>query len=624
MDKELRNVIWSTGLFDPAEIIKTFSSYFPVIAKINEDYKGDDNIQEVKKGTLLCFSCIAIQKRVVAYEKNKRSLSIPVDSPFYFEVKTSKGFTKPKRMHDILNSFPLPVILRFESSVAVDISISISGTAPLKAKELGEIVVKWVYEEKFLQGAYIEGDTNSYTNYIVMPCHLNVKMKVGKGISGHPTRYWEIFREGFSLHPSVYSHRVLQGSCHVFVFNGKTENEKQIYAHIQSSNYGLLRTRSVGANGGPLHLESHDSGYDDSYRDSDPSSRFSSGSQGSSSVSSHHSACSSQWSNDNGRYSSSLSASSDNGMNSQFNQSRHSASSEGVRHLDSSQTRHQDSSQSRHRDSSQGRHRDSSQGRHRDSSQGRHQDSSQGRHLDSSQRWRLDSSPSKYPESSQSRYLDSSHGIYQDDNQSFDLDSSLSNHPDTSLSNHPDASLSNHPDTSQDWHLDCSKSIHSDSNQSRNSDSSQGMTVWKGTELGSPITINVVVPSDDEDDEPDYENVPPPLPSRQNRKLSAGECCQNIDIDNEDMVLFVPAQSQRRNSAPSLADQHTLPDALFHSRESLPPPPAFCGVLSKSLPSLYDGDYVSSVCREEPNNIQLPQKLEKGKPKKKGFFLKWK
>ncbi len=282
MAEELIKVVWTAGSFNPAEIMNTFKYDFPVLVKTNEDYKGNGDTQDIKKGTILCFSHIRIQKRAVAYDNNKRSLSIPLDYQFRFQVKTDSGFTRPKSLHRILHNFPLPVTLCFDSHIAGDICLSSSGTTPTRADQFGELVVKWVYREKLLQGAYIEGDADIYSNYMVMPCHFNIKMKVGKGIKGKTTEYWKTFRERFALHIDACSLPALQGSIHIYVFNGKTENENQIYANIQSSNYGLLRAHSVGANDGAIQCgQNHDSGFDDSYQGGHLSQRSSTGSQGS-------------------------------------------------------------------------------------------------------------------------------------------------------------------------------------------------------------------------------------------------------------------------------------------------------------------------------------------------------
>ncbi len=295
MAKELSKVLWTQENFDPAEIMKSLKHNFPIIAKTNQDYKSDDDTLHVKKDTILCFSGIGIQKRAVAYDKNRRSLSIPLNYPFHFEVKTCSGFTKPKSLCGILDLFPLPVTLRFDSHVARDICFSGDGAAPLRADEFGELEIKWVYEEKFLQGAYIEGDTNISSNYMVMPCHHNIKLKLGKGVKCQNAGYWDMFKARCDLHPNAYSHPDLQGSYHIFMFNGQTDNEKEINANIQSSNYGLLRAHSVGANKCDIRVQSHESGFDDSYHDGDLSQRSSAGSQGSgrmpSTPSSHQTQC---------------------------------------------------------------------------------------------------------------------------------------------------------------------------------------------------------------------------------------------------------------------------------------------------------------------------------------------
>ncbi len=282
MAKELSKVVWSQGSFNPVEIINRFDNDFPVLVKIKADYKGDGDTKDIKKGTVLCFSHIGIQKRAVAYDNNERSLSLPMDYPFHFEVKTDSGFTTPNSLRYILHHFPLPVTLRFDSRVARDICLSCAGNTPQRGDQFGELVVKWVYREKFLQGAYIEGDADIYSNYMVMPCHLNIKMKVGKAVKGKSAEYWETFRDRFALHTDAPSLPALQGSDHVFVLNGKTENEKQIYANFKSSKYRLLWTHSVGPNGRAIQrIQSHDSGFDDSCQDSDLSQRSSTGSQGS-------------------------------------------------------------------------------------------------------------------------------------------------------------------------------------------------------------------------------------------------------------------------------------------------------------------------------------------------------
>ncbi len=263
MANELSNVEWSSTTFNMAQIINYCEPHLPVIMKIDEDYHGDDDTPFLKKGTILCISCVGFQKRAIASDQNRRSLSIPLDYPFKFEIKTASGFSKPKPLYDILDFLDPPVIVRFDSNIAKGIYLSIAGAPTMGAEQFGELVLKWMYQEKFLQGAIIEGDSHTYTNYIVMPCHVNVKMRIGNGIIGHTKEYWDMFKNRFDLHPDVYSLPALQGSCHVLVFNDMAYSEEEIYCNIESSNYGLLRTHSVCTD-----AASHDSGYTESQGDS--------------------------------------------------------------------------------------------------------------------------------------------------------------------------------------------------------------------------------------------------------------------------------------------------------------------------------------------------------------------
>ncbi len=623
MAKELSKVLWTEEHFELAEIVKTLNHNLSVIAKTIQDYKGDDDTLHVKKDTILCFSGIGIQKRAVAYDKNRRSLSIPLDYPFHFEVKTCSGFTKPKSLCDILDLFPLPVTLRFDSHVAVDICLSGSGAAPLKADQFGELEVKLVYEEKFLQGAYIEGDTNISSNYIVMPCHHNIKMKMGKGVKGQNAGYWDTFKARFELQPSAYSHPALQGNYHIFVFNGQTDNEKQIYANIQSSNYGLLRVHSVSANDGAIQrLQSHDSGFDDSCQGGHLSQRSSTGSQ-------------------------------------------------GLERMPSELSFHQDGSRQRGSGGSQ-------------HSAHSHVSSNHDRHSHSSQRSRVNSGYDIHSQSSQRSNVSSGCGRHSTSSQASDVSSGSNRHSHSSISNqstYSDSSRSKHLDYTQNSNSDSSQNRHSDFSQciavceETDNDSPTNYNEYlpslavldaaaRDIEIASHIYDNDTA----YEDRHDYENIDlkglPFLPPDRKRTI-APPSREDRKLDNEELSDSVPALNQHPNSAQtqseirqhplpppgfpanmatqtilqsqsykgfrkqsdwSLSDHQTLPNKLFHRNEDLPlPTMTMSSELSVSSMHVHSppGDhYVSSVYSVPPTDIQLPKKMEKCKVKKWTLFSK--
>ncbi len=547
MANEISNILWTMGRFYPAEIINTFKNHFPVIAKIDEVDTSDDNTQDVKEGTILCFSRIGIQNRAVAYGKHKRSLSIPLDYPYCFEVKTRSGFTDPRTLNDILYSIPLPVTIRFDSRVAGNIYWSSSSGTSMRAEEFGELTIKWVYQEKFLQGAYIENDTNISNNYIVMPCHFNIKMKVGKGMNGQANGSWEKFKAQHELDQSVYSLPALQRGNHVFVFNGLPDNEKQIYANIQSSNYGLLHRHP-------------DSGYSGSLNDNDYLQRFSTGSQGltRSTPSSHH-----------------------RGTRERVSGSSHHLEGSGQgKHTHPSHELSVNSDHGRQPNSSHGSGVSPGHGRQPNSSHGSGVSSGHGRQPNSSHGPSVSSGHGMLSHSPLGSSVGSGHGMHSHsphgssvssghDRQSTSLQGS---HVSSDHRIHSQSNQNMGPTSSQNSHLDSSQNSLSDLSQNIYSDSSQGLDVCEETQTDNPTTDDAFCPGfadlyaaataieiashTYENDTIDkdthaYENaeawlpsISPPLPQRQNRNISASGSLQ-IDNDNDDdLTRFVPAPNQ--------------------------------------------------------------------------------
>ncbi|XP_067663274.1 uncharacterized protein [Haliotis asinina] len=166
--------------------------YLPSFISVTQGYYGGSEMEVLGSGQVLRIHSSVHQKRAVAVDANKRTLSIPTNYALKFRVINSnnKAGKEEDILVNILSKKPLPVTVQISDRRNVCFTLD---NSQQNVQALGQLTITEVYEETyFLANAILYGKPDDIP--LLIPLYLgDIKVASVTGIRGKSREAWESY-----------------------------------------------------------------------------------------------------------------------------------------------------------------------------------------------------------------------------------------------------------------------------------------------------------------------------------------------------------------------------------------------------------------------------------------------